>query len=146
MLGMDLNSFWDGLGHTSWGPMAGVNECILSEGKWYIWFRGGDLNSVLGIKPHANWRCWGITWGGSTVHLIIRSNNIYGLVVGICMVSEILSLMWTGGNGAYPLGTLVQMSLYASYHNEQQYMRFRGWALNSIWDIKPFMKGGGGGG
>ena len=45
------------------------------------------------------------------IPIYLRNNNMYGLGMEFWIVSEILSLMWTGGGGAYPGGSqLVSMN------------------------------------
>ena len=68
----------------------------------------------------------------------ILRNNMYGLGVGFWMVSEILSLIWTGWGGANPKETPGWYH-WMSY-KEQEYIWFRCWDMNDFWDIRLFMK------
>ena len=78
------------------------------------------------------------------MRLIIRNKNIYGLWVGIWMVSKILCILWKEWVGHAPAGCGGEgqgsMSLNAAYQKEQQYIWFMGGDLNGFRDITHFMK------
>ena len=89
----------EGVGHTLRDPLSMSPNASNHKEQQHIWFRGGVL-----YKPHMNWRGWDIPPGRSPLS-VTMNNNIYGLGVEFWMVPKILSLMWTGPHGAYPMGT-----------------------------------------
>ena len=143
--GGDPNAFWDirpfmkwrGWGKTLRDPKLVWLNASYHKEQEYIWFRAGDLNSFWDL-PLMKWTGWGKDpdHQGDTLkpltESVIRNKNIYGYVVGIWMVSEILGLLWSGGGGAWHRCTLGlhSMSLNSSYHKEQEYIGFRGGDLD----------------
>ena len=119
-----------------WGIPRG--ECMWQV---YIWFRGGDLKTFWDIRLLSNevggaypQETYGLChW----MHLLIRNKNIYGLVVGIWMVSEILRLLWSEGVGVTPGTQRLCHWMPLIIRNKNMY---------GLWDIRPSMKRRGGGG
>ena len=69
MLGRDLTVSEMGWGLRPGNPRLVSMTASYHKEQYYIWFRGGDLNSVQDIKPYVNWRQWAYP-GGSKVWVI----------------------------------------------------------------------------
>ena len=102
------------MGHAPGGTRGSMSlNAACHKEQQYIWFMGEDLNSFWDITHFMKWRGWGIPPGDPLgihgpchlMRLIIRNKNIYGLEVGIWMVSKILSISWNEGGGACTRGT-----------------------------------------
>ena len=85
-----------GVGHNPGGPPSMSLNDSYHKKQGYVWIRGGDLNGFWDMRPFMKW--WGGAYPQGTpglyhrMRLIIR-NNMYGLGVGIWMVSEIYGLL-----------------------------------------------------
>ena len=98
----------EGGGVYSWGTHSRVSLNASFHNKQHFWFRGGVLNGFWDIKLYMNWRGWVIPPGQPRlVSLNVsyhKEQQYIWFRVGFRMISEIVSLIWTG---AHPRGTPV---------------------------------------
>ena len=134
----------EGDGAAPWGtPRFMSLNASFHKKQGYIWFRGGDLNGFWDMRPFMKWR------GGANpqgtpglchwMRLIIRNNNIYGLGVGIWMVSDIWPFLnWkrvgkSPGNSVYVNGCILSRNnnVYMGYGWDSNWF-LRYWAIYEV--------------